>query len=128
MIFMISLLISIPAFAEQEVGNGGNGYICYDKEEKIVSARLLDFYERGSAWKENGGLKESDSYLKIVDYKLKKLEALAPTLAKQYQRRFSQIQTEIAFTNDNLISVKDSKHVTEPKKQTKCKIEQAVVR
>ncbi len=114
-------LYMCSAWASNKVGNGGNILKCENGAER--PAQLLDFYE-GSIT--SGSTTAISNANDIVIERLKKLEAIHPSLGSSYLARFKKMVDEIEFRGDiELVAIDDSKHIAVPKG---CQVVQIAVR
>lgn len=118
-LFLILLLYSFNAFAQNKVGNGGDVVTCNNK-----SPELLDFYENPSDLLQTS----LSSYQEIILNRLNTLEKISLKLATQYKQRYTNIENEIDFKeNISLSDIKDSAHLFLPK-SSDCRLQQIAIR
>ncbi|MES2801824.1 MAG: hypothetical protein V4654_04985 [Bdellovibrionota bacterium] len=114
--YFFLLLISLQAFGQNKVGNGGDVVRCKDK-----SPQVLDLFESSSTM-----TSDEPDYQKIVSERLELLAKADLKLAKQYKSKFSQILSESEFKqNAKLVDINDSEHLFLPKD---CVLQQAAIR
>lgn len=117
----ILLLLPLTSFAQNKVGNGGDGVFC--EKKGTIDSKLLDFYEADVV----NTTKEKKPEA-IAQIQLDKIKDAAPQLFKQYKKRLSEITSEIEFKdNIKLTDIKDSLHLFEPLPKS-CKVYQIAIR
>lgn len=121
-IFFLSIFIGFSANASSgnEVGNGGNVFICAD------SIQLFDFFEFQNQHNETID-ERSGEYKEIAKEVVAQLQKHDASLAKLLGRRLETFTDNVQFVKDaKLITIKDNKSLI--KAQTKdCKVEQVAI-
>jgi len=117
------VLISLQAYAGNEVGNGGNVVNCKDK------LQMLDLYEaktlRGVDLDPDVGA-GSDPY-QIARDRLSLLDKFDPKSVKVYRANLERLQKDISLENEiQLVPIDDSAHAFVPK-DSECKVTQLAV-
>jgi hypothetical protein len=117
------LLIGQQAFAQNRVGNGGDGILC-EKEGEKPKAELLDFYESSQK-----RIETEAPYAEVVEARLKALEKVSGGgLGETLLKRWKAMKNEIEWKKDiELVDVQDSKHLFTPSDKN-CKLKQIALR
>ncbi|MBX2994176.1 MAG: hypothetical protein KF681_05130 [Bdellovibrionaceae bacterium] len=123
---LIVLMMSLVGLAAGSnngngVGNGGVGFLCDKNGKKEV--RVLDLTEmQGKPEASLQNLKREEALKKVWQ----NLERLAPSLSKQYARRFQGFDDHVEFRSDvDLTKTNDTLHLASPKG---CELKQLAIR
>lgn len=117
-----SLMNFATAFADTQLGNGGDAVVCRSENGEIVSVRLLDFYEKDAIGREfdiDLGASEIDPVEK-VRIALNRLRRLDVPRANYYEGELNEFFSKVTWSNTNLVPVHDEGLTIEPE----CPIQQ----
>jgi hypothetical protein len=126
---LLAGILLLPVLSNaNEKGNGGKGVVCRDGSGKVLSARLLDFFEADTR-----GIKidlgdATLSYQQKIGFALKRLDALDHFRSIRYTARVSDFmsdQNTKFLSGVTLESTEDSYEIAIP---AGCAVEQLIVR
>lgn len=124
-ILTLAFLSAVKAFAGTDVGNGGDVVVCKDKNNKITSVELLDFFEARVV---NNYVLKHGAYSLPLEEKVKVLIDRMGISQKDKVALYAKLnlffKEAAILDNINLIDVNDSAHVAVP---VGCSIEQIAI-
>jgi hypothetical protein len=119
---LVILLTGSQAFAQNRVGNGGDGILC-EKEGEKPKAELLDFYESSQK-----RIETQAPYAEVVEARLQALSRISGGLGGTLLKRWQTMKNEIEWKKEiELVDVQDSKHLFTPSDKN-CKLKQIALR
>lgn len=107
-----------------QVGNGGKGVVCRDKQNQIKSVQLLDFYEAsvlGRGMPRYSGKDYSEMATNAID----RLKTIDPQKFILYRSEWMGFENNRAFIRAPIIETPDSDHIIAP--PPGCTIEQLAI-
>lgn len=120
--FFLSIQWVSISYAQNRVGNGGDGILCV-KDNAVISAEILDFYESSSQKIELAG-----DYKTIVEERIASLKTVNPALGEIFSKRWKTMGSEIEWKKEiDLTDVQDSKHLFVPSDKN-CQLKQIALR